>query len=1715
MNELLHCWKRLNSLTMTGLLLALLYTSSIEAPAQVYPVTVSVNITGVPSAFLSDYTNPDARGIKCSLLFNDFNEPSWNVFLSFSLRNSGISIESPHNFKPAGPIILTPGMPYILNATDLAPYFNFERLVVSGMQKSDLQRTGRLPEGFWQFSIKAYDYQSGKQLSNEGTLLLNIQFSEPPALLQPLPGCVLLSNPSLATTFEWSDRDIAAGDREYSFCLYQLQPPFENAASQVLENKAIKIYESGSLQSRQFKYSPGLPPLQKGMAYAWRVQARNANGKNSFKNDGWSQVSMFYYGYPQKGRIELIEPADDHTFLYREDKYFKWEKPDNLTPGQTCHFILNIYERHAGQSAEEATHNPPWYTYTSPGFSAQAFYDWLVDKKMSPNQEYFWQIKAFTGEDLIAESQKIRFTGPPLLEYFRAGNQRLKVLKLDNSDPQNLSGKALAVIAGDGSTQEVQFKNLKLANVGGEYKLREGEIRSAIRKTTLQLTPENSLNGPATLVYDSLLISQDRFDLKCIIKWPLPHATLPGTINEVSSKPAWLSYEDFKLTGELPVAVDSLYKLIDPFGFNIKFSQGSYFIIRGINKYLINLNGIINCKSGEAKPGMQFLFYGTDQLNMFRINASDRSLLNLVDDKRIVLKAVNGIIDLSEISSIPGLGLVPSWKGIVIDEYEIVLKNNDGTRGQFIQSEEIHFAIHPDSSLRHPFLITSAGVLLKFGINLIHPIKVSFNSFPALLKCFQIQLTAGEISSARIEGTIVIPVISKSQEFPFVIPVSSKGLHDGYLNNDLGNFKWIFNSGKVDEEIQIIIGRAIFESNDKLKLDIKFNWPAIEISQLHLNSLCIWGNGKIGFTVPNGVIEPESAVVGKVDSYPFELTKIGAGYSNGCYAFGASGNIDAGEGVTGVNGPPVLNVYSIQSTAGDSIGVKDPDQIIDDFTNKEVQDIVYKIQDSDTASSRRIANVELARAKENYDTIIDILDRKQYEICNQAIANLNSSYLKDTTTENTGYFKASFETSLSPTSIKNVVNNVRPEDIIAIIDALSPDLTESDATQLHKIKEFINSLSARQLRIIYLQLTDIQKLLRAKLDNLISSATDKIKSSIDTINAFFRREIYGVSNDVSSELSRQLSSFFNQLRIEIRQNLNILSPDDLDLLDACIRSVSDELSKQFTSSFNNAIDKNLVAYFTDSITNKIYKRIEYAMHSELCKSALESIMEGRLDISIKPLLANIENDVKKQIDFENIKKVIRKTGSQIFAGINLKGCSDKVLKDFSEALLQKLSILKDKVNGKLDEIKEKYLPQIDGTPVLGETNIGAGVSLNFNNLGQKLKNKDVMGLVKLDPIYISGSFKFLKYSGKLDFCNNDPVFGKVWKGDIEMAMTSPLPFSIEATYITGRINDFNYWMIQIEPKEENSKQNSKTTKRPKILKNPVNLGFIKLMAVSGRVFHHMTDVSGKLIPDQKSEYGAFLGFIVFDGAANGKLLRAELDADFQINENEDYNLALKGNLQTGSKIYSVLIPDPKPTVNAVIELSYNSAAKHFIGKGVAEINKPSVLCAKGMIYIDISPGKWNLMIGSREERVIFVPACAGWSPTGWLAINQSQAELGLGVQFSFSAYEAIDLKFAELGILIDAGIAAGIEAKVSYNPFAIDELGIWADIWALIAIKYALHIPWEKSGTINLVDIACKGDLVIRFHPVPTTLIGDVRGHVRILGIVGCNFKGHFEKHIS
>ncbi|HEY8400333.1 MAG TPA: hypothetical protein VIK89_03675, partial [Cytophagaceae bacterium] len=321
-----------------------------------------------------------------------------------------------------------------------------------------------------------------------------------------------------------------------------------------------------------------------------------------------------------------------------------------------------------------------------------------------------------------------------------------------------------------------------------------------------------------------------------------------------------------------------------------------------------------------------------------------------------------------------------------------------------------------------------------------------------------------------------------------------------------------------------------------------------------------------------------------------------------------------------------------------------------------------------------------------------------------------------------------------------------------------------------------------------------------------------------------------------------------------------------------------------------------------------------------------------------------------------------------------------------------------------------------------------------------------------------------------------------------------------------------FWFCQISPQDEKRKPGGPISKRAVPLEKPADIGPAQLVAASGRLYHHMKeDPQSSIVPDSSYNYGAYMNLILFDKKSKGNGMRLDVAAGVEIREDGNYIIEFDGNIQLGSPNPKVLEIDENAMASGALKIRYNSAEEHFLGQGSVLIRKEA-LCAKGNLLVDIRPGEWHVAIGSREQMIMITPGCTGWGGAGWIDVTQNIAEVGLGISFSVNVKFGVDLKAVSANVYIDAGAAAGIQAKAQYKPkLVLLEAGLWLDIWAKVIADYNLKLL-DKRGSCTLVDVYCRGDMIVVFNPPPTLVRGRVSGYLKVLGVFSCDFDTGFEK---
>ena len=56
----------------------------------------------------------------------------------------------------------------------------------------------------------------------------------------------------------------------------------------------------------------------------------------------------------------------------------------------------------------------------------------------------------------------------------------------------------------------------------------------------------------------------------------------------------------------------------------------------------------------------------------------------------------------------------------------------------------------------------------------------------------------------------------------------------------------------AEQKIPITIKRAVFKNKNRLEMDLDMSWPYFSLNLTGVQRFSAWGNGNIGFDVPNG-----------------------------------------------------------------------------------------------------------------------------------------------------------------------------------------------------------------------------------------------------------------------------------------------------------------------------------------------------------------------------------------------------------------------------------------------------------------------------------------------------------------------------------------------------------------------------------------------------------------------------------------------------------------------------------------------------------------------------------------------------------------------------------------------------------------------------------------------------------------------------------------------
>jgi|GEM_PF-310730 len=350
-----------------SLLLCLL--GLVSGRAQQFPVQASLQLKPPYSLYLADYTAPGTDKLTLNLLLKELDRADYQVRLRVLIEGAGITVSTAPNARFA-PITLQGGLLQTLGSSELAPYLAPENLVFQGFSKQQYLKTHRLPEGIYQISFEVLDYYRNGAVSNRATVTAWFMLNDPPRFNTPRADQVVKAAFPQNVFFGWlplhKNSPNAAFSTEYAFRLVEIYPIDRNPNDALLTTSPI--YETVT-ENTSLVYDNTAPALIPGRRYAVRLRAKEKNGLDLFKNDGYSEVLAFTFGEeclapkairvqaesPQRAKITWEgQPGQSRfTVRYREKKegaeWFSREAlvphaaVTDLKPGTTYEYQVQAY----------------------------------------------------------------------------------------------------------------------------------------------------------------------------------------------------------------------------------------------------------------------------------------------------------------------------------------------------------------------------------------------------------------------------------------------------------------------------------------------------------------------------------------------------------------------------------------------------------------------------------------------------------------------------------------------------------------------------------------------------------------------------------------------------------------------------------------------------------------------------------------------------------------------------------------------------------------------------------------------------------------------------------------------------------------------------------------------------------------------------------------------------------------------------------------------------------------------------------------------------------------------------------------------------------------------------------------------------------------------------------------------------------------------------
>lgn len=265
---------------------------------------VNINIAIAPpySTRISDYANNPGKVILTLNYTAGAVGGTMRVLLRATVTgDNGIVLATKNNYMPPAPIELQPNVPKVVDIQTIRELFYINSFTVQGITSREIFDKGGLPEGNYQFCVRAFLYDNPNVAVSPaapgGCTFIRLTQLDPPILVKPLDKEVVANNGIQNIIFSWNIAPGAEPGTQYLFRMIEMLDSTKNQNDAMNARTTPTFYET-VVNNNILLYTPAHPLLVAGRKYAWAITALPGRNGTAYKNNGRSEVRSFVYGNP-------------------------------------------------------------------------------------------------------------------------------------------------------------------------------------------------------------------------------------------------------------------------------------------------------------------------------------------------------------------------------------------------------------------------------------------------------------------------------------------------------------------------------------------------------------------------------------------------------------------------------------------------------------------------------------------------------------------------------------------------------------------------------------------------------------------------------------------------------------------------------------------------------------------------------------------------------------------------------------------------------------------------------------------------------------------------------------------------------------------------------------------------------------------------------------------------------------------------------------------------------------------------------------------------------------------------------------------------------------------------------------------------------------------------------------------------------------------------